>query len=52
MLLRMNHQIYSKGNNKPVVNISWNDAIVFCNLLSKKAGLKEYYSISDGGQIG
>lgn len=40
-----------KDNNKPVVNISWNDAIVFCNLLSKKAGLKEYYSISDSGQI-
>ncbi|MGN4422616.1 formylglycine-generating enzyme family protein [Bacillus cereus group sp. MYBK30-1] len=39
-----------KGNNKPVVNISWNDAILFCNLLSKKAGLKEYYSISDDGQ--
>ncbi|MCW9132358.1 formylglycine-generating enzyme family protein [Bacillus paramycoides] len=39
-----------KGNNKPVVNISWNDAILFCNLLSKKAGLKEYYSISDNSQ--
>lgn len=25
-----------KYNNEPVVNISWNDAIVFCNLLSKK----------------
>lgn len=41
----------SKDKNKPVVNISWNDAIMFCNLLSKKAGLKEYYSINDGGQI-
>lgn len=40
-----------KDKNKPVVNISWNDAIMFCNLLSKKAGLKEYYSINDGGQI-
>ncbi|MED1510897.1 SUMF1/EgtB/PvdO family nonheme iron enzyme [Bacillus proteolyticus] len=39
-----------KDNHKPVVNISWNAAITFCNLLSKKAGLKEYYSISDGGQ--
>ncbi|HDR7588928.1 cytoplasmic protein [Bacillus mycoides] len=38
------------GNHKPVVNTSWNDVIIFCNLLSKKAGLKEYYSISDGGQ--
>ncbi|MGG0281431.1 SUMF1/EgtB/PvdO family nonheme iron enzyme [Bacillus pacificus] len=41
----------SKDKNKPVVNISWNDAIMFCNLLSKKAGLKEYYSINDGYQI-
>nr|WP_140168766.1 SUMF1/EgtB/PvdO family nonheme iron enzyme [Bacillus thuringiensis] len=41
----------SKDKNKPVVNISWNDAIMFCNLLSKKAGLKEYYSINDGCQI-
>ena len=38
-------------NLKPVVSISWNDAIVFCNLLSQKAGLKEYYSISNNGQI-
>ncbi|MBJ8022575.1 formylglycine-generating enzyme family protein [Bacillus cereus] len=38
-------------NHKPVVNISWNDAIAFCNVLSKIAGLKEYYSISDVGQI-
>lgn len=29
---------------KPVVNISWNDAISFCNLLSQKAGLGECYS--------
>ncbi len=35
---------------KPVVNISWNDAISFCNLLSQKAGLKECYSISNDGE--
>ncbi len=40
-----------KDKNKPIVNILWNDAIMFCNVLSKKAGLIEYYSISDGGQI-
>ncbi|KFM99260.1 formylglycine-generating enzyme family protein [Bacillus clarus] len=39
-----------KENLYPVVNISWNDAITFCNLLSRKVGLKEYYSISDDGQ--
>nr|WP_054024831.1 formylglycine-generating enzyme family protein [Bacillus sp. FJAT-28004] len=39
-------------NQKPVVNISWNEAIYFCNLLSQKAGLKEYYTIShDSGDI-
>ena len=37
-------------DQKPVVNISWNDAIYFCNLLSQKAGLKECYSISNDGE--
>ena len=32
------------GNEKPLVNISWNDAVLFCNLLSKEAGLTECYS--------
>ncbi|QDX93430.1 formylglycine-generating enzyme family protein [Brevibacillus laterosporus] len=40
----------SDGDLKPVVNISWNDAISFCNLLSQKAGLKECYSISNDGE--
>jgi formylglycine-generating enzyme required for sulfatase activity len=39
----------SVENHKPVVNVSWNDAISFCNLLSQKAGLKEAYVISDDG---
>ncbi|GAB6430737.1 SUMF1/EgtB/PvdO family nonheme iron enzyme [Bacillus luti] len=39
-----------KDSNKPVVNISWNDVIVCCNLLSKKVGLTEYYSISNDNQ--
>jgi len=38
------------GDLKPVVNISWNDAISFCNLLSQKAGLKECYSIIDDSE--
>ncbi|WP_340009316.1 SUMF1/EgtB/PvdO family nonheme iron enzyme [Paenibacillus sp. FSL K6-0276] len=37
-------------NHKPVVNISWHDAISFCNLLSHKAGLKEAYAISKDGE--
>lgn len=35
------------NGDKPVVNISWNEAILICNLLSSKAGLKECYSISE-----
>lgn len=34
----------------PVVNVSWNDAVSFCNLLSLHSGLKEYYSASDEGE--
>jgi formylglycine-generating enzyme required for sulfatase activity len=35
-----------KGDQKPAENISWNDAIHFCNKLSQKTGLNQYYSIS------
>lgn len=38
------------GDQRPVVDISWNDAITFCNLLSKNAGLTECYSISSDGE--
>lgn len=31
-------------DSAPVVNISWYDAISFCNLLSKECGLKECYT--------
>ncbi len=41
-----------KNSNKPVVNISWHDAITFCNSLSKTAGLTEFYSIQDDGKKG
>lgn len=35
---------------KPIVNISWNETITFCNLLSQRAGLKECYSMSEDGE--
>ena len=40
------------GDQRPVINVSWNDAVLFCNLLSRVAGLKECYSIlSDEGDV-
>ncbi len=34
-----------KGDNLPVENIEWYDAIEFCNKLSQKKGLQPYYTI-------
>jgi formylglycine-generating enzyme required for sulfatase activity len=36
-----------KGNRKPVETVSWRDAVNFCNSLSKKAGFKLCYSLTD-----
>ena len=36
---------YGVGNNYPVYNVSWYDAIEFCNALSIKEGLSPYYTI-------
>jgi len=38
------------GSNIPVANISWYNAIHFCNALSRQFGLKECYSVTDGGE--
>ncbi|WP_195575542.1 formylglycine-generating enzyme family protein [Paenibacillus sp. 1001270B_150601_E10] len=35
------------GNQKPIVNVSWHDAILFCNKLSLKMGLTACYTIND-----
>ena len=40
-----------KGNYKPVVGVSWNEAIEFCNALSKKENLEPVY-ISTGHLTG
>lgn len=36
--------------NKPVVNVSWWEAVTFCNALSLMAGLQRCYSISADGE--
>lgn len=37
---------YFKGDNLPVTNVSWYDAIIFCNSLSKREGLTPCYSLN------
>jgi formylglycine-generating enzyme len=37
---------YGKGINYPIYNVSWYDALVFCNKLSQKEELNPAYSIS------
>ncbi len=34
-----------EGAQKPAESVSWNDAVAFCNRLSKRAGLRECYAL-------
>ncbi|MFQ3231777.1 formylglycine-generating enzyme family protein [Reinekea sp.] len=36
----------SRGIQKPVENVSWFDAIKFCNALSESSGLNKYYHVN------
>ena len=36
-----------QGKQRPVEEVSWYDAVNFCNLLSRRLGLQECYSIKD-----
>jgi formylglycine-generating enzyme required for sulfatase activity len=37
---------FEQTDDHPVVNVSWNDALQFCNWLSEREGRKPYYQIA------
>ena len=41
-----NNPSYSKGDNRPVENITWWQALDYCNKLSEKYGLEPVYDLS------
>ncbi|WP_043317687.1 SUMF1/EgtB/PvdO family nonheme iron enzyme [Microbulbifer sp. HZ11] len=54
---RMHSSSHTNGvsldnDSLPVVNISWNDAALFCNWLSARDGLKEVYRTERGRVVG
>ena len=45
-IARKNPSHFSSGDRLPVENVSWFDAVAFCNALSQKEGLKPFYAIN------
>lgn len=42
---------YNKGENNPVTDVSWYDAIYFCNKMSEKYGYKPVYSVNGSTDV-
>lgn len=42
----------SLAGDEPVSNITWTDAALFCNWLSRKSGLTEFYKVKGSNVIG
>ncbi len=47
-----NPSFFKGSDDLPVEQVSWNDAIAFCNKLSEREGLKPYYQSGAGVQLG
>src|SRR4051812_34182248 len=43
-------EIPANRSNMPVVDVSWVEAIAFCNTLSSRVGLQPCYAISNDGE--
>jgi formylglycine-generating enzyme required for sulfatase activity len=47
-----NPSYFQGSDDLPVEQVSWNDAIAFCNKLSEREGLKPFYQFGPGAQSG
>lgn len=45
-------RISLSNNNQPVVNVSWEQAALYCNWLSEQEGLPFFYTVQNGRVVG